>query len=312
MPSHELYWKVNHKDNWETMSKKLENEEVVKGITLLPLGGIACRIRTISSMIHIAKEYNRPLEILWRTDDYMPVSTDRLFTLKPNLGTQNVKIRQMEWTDCLLNTPPMPSNFFLSFPFVTLGFDKVLSPKKVEHLMANKRTDLEELLKDPDKSILVATGEGFGKFLGMYDVLEATVEVNNVLLSSMASWRSRMVGVHINRRINPQTTFSESPIELFIRRMQEMIEADPEICFFIATTSKNERERLATIFHDRVFVPHSVADPHTVKGVIQSFGELLALSHTERILTTPSSNYSKVASDLGGVPLETLSIYSSK
>lgn len=294
------------------MSKDGTKEEVRKGITLLPLGGIACRIRTISSMIHIAREYNRPLEILWRTDDYMPVSTDRLFTLKPGLISDNVTMRPMGWTDALLNTPPMPCNFFLSFPFVALGYDKVLGPKRVEYMIAHERAELDDLFRDTEKSILIATGDGLGRFLGMYDILEATVEVNNVLLSSMASWKRRMVGVHINRRINPQTTYSESPIELFIRRMQEMIEADNEISFFIATTSKDERERLATIFHERVFVPHSVADPHTVKGVIQSFGELLALSHTERILTTPGSNYAKVASEIGGLPLETLSIYSSK
>lgn len=294
------------------MSREEKKEEVRKGITLVPMGGIASRIRTISSMIHIAKEYQRPLEILWRTDDYMPVSTDRLFTLKPNLASENVVMRQAVWSDSFLNTPPMVSNFFLSFPFVALGYDKVLGPKKIESMIAQNRTELDDLFRDTEKSILVATDEGLGKYLGMYDVLEATVEVNNVQLSSMASWKRRMVGVHINRGINPQTTYSESPIELFIRRMQEMIEADNDVCFYIATTSKDERERLATIFHERVFVPHSVADPHTVKGVIQSFGELLALSHTERILTTPSSNYAKVASDIGGVPLETLSIYASK
>lgn len=294
------------------MSKEETKEEVRKGITLIPLGGIACRIRTITSMIHIAKEYNRPLEILWCTDDFMPVVNDRLFTLKPNLVSENVVMRQVEWLDTFLNTPPTLSNLYLSFPFVTLSFDKVLGPKRVEYMMANNRTELDELLRDPEKSILMATDEGLGKYLGMYDVLEATVEVNNVLLSSMASWKRRMVGVHINRGVNPLSTYSESPIELFIRRMQEMIEVDSTVCFFIATTSKDERERLAAIFHERVFVPHSVSDPHTVKGVIQSFGELLALSHTERILTTPGSNYSKVASDIGGVPLETLSIYASK
>ena len=127
----------------------------------------------------------------------------------------------------------------------------------------------------------------------------------------MASWKNSVVGVHINRRANSRSTFNECPIELFIKRMQEMIEADRETNFYIATTSKDERERLATIFRERVYVPHSVADPDTLKGVIQSLGELLALSHCDRILTTPESNYSQVASELGNVPLETLSIYAN-
>lgn len=294
------------------MGKEVRNEEQGKTITLLPLGGIASRIRTISSMIYLAERYARPLEIIWKTDDYMTISTDRLFTIAPELAQKGIQLRQAEWIDNILNTPPTSSNFFLSWPFVSLGYDRVLGPKRVEYMLANARAELDGYLKDAEKSLLIATEEGFGRYPHMYDSLETTVEVNNVLLSSMASWRGRVVGVHINRRINPQSIFNESPIELFIRRMQEMIEQDREVAFFIATTSKDERERLATIFRDRVFVPHSVADPHTLKGVIQSTGELLALSHTERILTTPGSNYSKVAADIGRVPIETLSIYTPK
>ncbi|MDO5017256.1 MAG: hypothetical protein Q4E10_02700 [Porphyromonas sp.] len=283
-----------------------------KGITLVPVGGIACRIRTIASMIYLAEKYQRPLEILWHSGELMPLPTDRLFTLVPRLQGKRITVRQFKRRDHLINTPPMPQNLYLTFPFTSLRYDRVLSPKRVESLLGGQRHNLEEWIKDRDKSLLIATDQPLGKFDNMYEVLEPTVEVNNVLLSSMASWKGRVIGVHINRRINPQTTHNESPIELFIKRMQEMIEQDNDVEFFIATTSKDERERLAAIFRNRVYVPQTATDPHTLKGVIQSLGELLALSHTERILTTPGSNYSQVASEVGDIPLEPLSIYANK
>lgn len=295
----------------EVVEKKKKSEEQVKGITLVPMGGVASRVRTIASMIYLAEKYRRPLEIIWHTDDEMPVSTDRLFTLVPRLSSKNITLRAYQTSDLLLNMPPMLSNLYLSFLAVSLRYDKVLSGSRLERMLTTNREELEALLKDGDKSLLIATDKSFGNYYRMYDVLESTVEVNNVVLSIMASWKNSVIGIHINRRMNPQTTFNECPIELFIKRMQEIIVADKNTNFYIATTSKDERERLATIFRDRVYVPHSVADPDTLKGVIQSLGQLLALSHCDRILTTPESNYSQVASELGNVPLETLSIYAN-
>ena len=295
----------------EVVEKKKKSEEQVKGITLVPMGGVASRVRTIASMIYLAEKYRRPLEIIWHTDDEMPVSTDRLFTLVPRLASKNITLRAYKTSDLFLNMPPMLNNLYLSFLAVYLRYDKVLSGSRLERMLTTNREELEALLKDGDKSLLIATDKSFGNYYRMYDVLESTVEVNNVVLSIMASWKNSVIGIHINRRMNPQTTFNECPIELFIKRMQEIIVADKNTNFYIATTSKDERERLATIFRERVYVPHSVADPDTLKGVIQSLGQLLALSHCDRILTTPESNYSQVASELGNVPLETLSIYAN-
>lgn len=297
------------------MSKVVEKQEEsklqAKGITLVPMGGVASRVRTVASMIYLAEKYHRPLEIIWHTDEEMPVSTDRLFTLVPRLATKEITLRASEGWDTLLNMPPMINNLYFSYPIVSLRYDRVLFGSHLARMISRDRDELEALLKDGEKSLLIATDQSFGNYYGMYDVLESTVEVNNVVLSIMASWKNSVVGVHINRRANSRSTFNECPIELFIKRMQEMIEADRETNFYIATTSKDERERLATIFRERVYVPHSVADPDTLKGVIQSLGELLALSHCDRILTTPESNYSQVASELGNVPLETLSIYAN-
>ena len=103
----------------------------------------------------------------------------------------------------------------------------------------------------------------------------------------------------------------DSPIELFIKRMYEMVVADPGTSFFVTTTSHDERERLQTLYSSRIIAPSSMSDGTSVDGLIEIYGDLLALSQTTKILTTPNSAYSAVASTMGHIRSEALSIYSS-
>lgn len=296
----------------QNKTDKIEEREDHEGkIVLIPQGAVEHRIRTIASTIHIARKYKRPLEVIWHSNDLLPASSDRLFTLLPRVTQENITIRQGVMRDKIINSPPSNENLFLTWPFVTFRYDRHLSKRHVERLLRDDRNQLDQIFANRDEKLLISTDQNWGNFPYMYDALEATVEVNNVLLSRMSSWKGNVIGVHINRTIGPKSSFQESPIELFIKRMQEMVESDPTIQFFIATTSKDERERLATLFRDRIFVPHSAADVYSLKGTIQSLGELLALSHTRKILTTPDSVYSQVASEIGRIPIEALSIYSN-
>lgn len=293
----------------ETMKKAEEskNKAQRRGIVLVPQGSIEHRIRTIASTIYIARRCGRQLEIIWHSSDLLPASSDRLFTLLPQVAQDGITIRQGTWLDKVIHNPPSKGNLFLTWPLVAFRFDRTLSHSRVVKLLSEDEDKLDEILANHEEKLLISTNQTWGNFPFMYDALEATVEVNNVLLSRMSSWRGNVVGVHIHR--SSSSSLQESPIELFIKRMQEMIVSDPTVQFFIATTSKDERERLATLYRDRIFVPHSAADFYSIKGSIQSLGELLALSHTNKILTTPNSTYAQVASEIGNIPLEELSVF---
>lgn len=279
-------------------------------ITLIPTGGIAKRIRVVASMIQVALEYERPMEIVWFTSDIMPCASDRLFTLSPQLSESDITIRQAHWSDYLLTLPPSQDNFFVSFPFTLVKYDRIFNQTSFRSLFFAQQDRFKEFLERKNERMVICTAEQLYSYPNMYRRLEATVEVNNVRRSRMSGWGSHVVGIHINRQ-NEGASFHESPTELFIKRMQKMVEADDQVQFFIATTSKDEKERLATLFRDRIFVPYSTPDTFSLKGAIQSLGELLALSYTKSILTTPGSSFSEVAAEIGQVPIETLSIFAS-
>lgn len=279
-------------------------------ITLIPSGEIGRRIRVIASMIQIALEYERPLEIIWFTSDGLPCSSDRLFTLVPQLAQHGITIRQATWVDYILNMPPTKDNFFISLPFVLSRFDRIFSKNKLKSMLTERKNDLKELLNKKNERMLICASQEIKSYYNMYSTLEATVEVNNVLRSRISGWGNNVVGIHINR-YGGAASFHESPTELFIKRMQKMVEEDNTVQFFITTTSKDEKERLSTLFSTRIFIPYSTPDSQTLRGAIQGLGELLALSYTRLILTTPGSSFSDVAAELGQIPIETLSIFAN-
>lgn len=279
-------------------------------IFLIPFGGIARRLQTIASAIVLARQYERPLEIIWFSTDHFQSSAGRLFTLSPKLLDDNITIREATWKDWFINDTPRKTNLWFPAPFVFWRYDRFLSPKKVRQLLVNSPDELHAILMKKDEKVLISTNEALTTKRDMYNVIEPTVEVINSRNSRMSGWPHNVVGIHINRS-SSGGSYTDSPTELFIQRMQSMIEQDTSVSFFVATTSNDERERLKTIFKHRIFTSQSVTDSESQEGIIESYGELIALSCTRRIITTPNSSFSEIAAALTNIPIEQLSIFSS-
>lgn len=287
---------------------KAKNKE---GIYLIPYGGVARRLNTIASAIYLARSLERPLEIIWFSTDHFQSSAGRLFTLTPGIAEENIIIREATWQDWFFNDTPRQANLWIPAPFILWRYDRFISPKKARTLLKQDPEELVRLLKNPKEKVLISTNEPLTKQRDMYSVIEPTVEVINSRNSRMSGWTQNVVGIHINRTSSRGSEYSDSPTELFIQRMQKMIEEDPTVFFFVATTSNDERERLQTIFKDRIFSSYSAADSESQEGIVESFAELLALSCTRKIITTPNSTFSSIASALTNIQIEQLSIFSS-
>lgn len=276
--------------------------------SLIPFSGIAKRIRTIASFIEVLKDSEKEAEIIWFRTDSFDCSYSRLFTLSPKLVPSGITIRDSTWKDWLFNDTPRKANFFFPAPFLLFRYDRFLSPRRVSTLLKNNPRELMQYIQAPTDQTLLATNQALTMRRGMYRTIEPTVEVTNIRNSRMSGWTDNVVGIHINRA-QSGSSMHESPTDLFIKKMQSMLESDPTTRFFVATTSMDERERLQTIFGENVFAPFSISAPESEEGIIESFGELLALSHTRKILTTPGSSFSEVAAEIGHIPIEQLSIY---
>ena len=190
-----------------------------------------------------------------------------------------------------------------------VSFDSVLTNDKIKELQAHAPEQLELIFRRRHHRLFIETSMELTRSRDMYSPLLPNIEVINVRNSRLSSWHNNIVGIHIDR--DSSVSMQDSPIELFIKRMHEIVVADPGTSFFVTTTSHNERERLQTLYSSRIISPSSMSDGTSVDGLIEIYGDLIALSQTTKILTTPNSAYSAVASTMGHIRSEVLSIYSS-
>lgn len=279
-------------------------------ITLIPKGGLPERLRSVAGTIALARRYQRPLEIIWFANEELYCPSYRLFTLNPLLSDEGITIREARAKDWFVSDRPHLSNAYCSLPFILLKYDHYLSPRNIRQIIAQGSNAIDERFASNERMLLI-TDCGIGDYKGMYEIIEPTFEAMNAYLSKTSGWNDNVVGIRLHREWVSGTyhQMGETPTELFIRRMQRMIEDDSNVHFFIASDFAEERERLATIFGDRVHVPYSLSSRNTHEGCINAFAEILALSQTRLILSTKNSPFAQVAAFMGGVTYETISIY---
>lgn len=278
-------------------------------ITLVPRGSLGERLRAVASTIAVARKYVRPLEIIWFQTEDFEAPSNRLFTLDPQMGRESITIRDAKWSDWLYNRYPDKGNAWLSMPYLLLSYDNILTDKKIKELKKESPDKLDQIFRKRHCRLFIQTGLELARERNMYAPLLPNIEVINVRNSRLSSWHNNIVGIHIDR--DSALSMQDSPIELFIKRMHEIVVADQTTSFFVTTTSHDERERLQTLYSSRIVAPSSMSDGTSVEGLIEIFGDLLALSQTVQILTTPNSAYTEVAAAIGHVRSEALSIYSS-
>ena len=112
------------------------------------------------------------------------------------------------------------------------------------------------------------------------------------------------IGVHIRHGDHaPSTQFS--PTELFVKRVATEIESCPGATAFLATDDPEAEAVFAAEFGERVMVrPKTSLDRARPEGIEDAVVDLFCLARTRRILGSTNSTFSRVAAELGDIPLE--------
>ena len=114
---------------------------------------------------------------------------------------------------------------------------------------------------------------------------------------------SNIIGVHIRRTYHGLA--KQSKTERFVERMEEEIQNNPSVCFYLATDDWDEQSRMQKRFGNRILTQqHKILERSSEAGMHSSIIDLLCLSKTTRILGSHSSIFSKFAAEYGNIPLE--------
>ena len=116
-----------------------------------------------------------------------------------------------------------------------------------------------------------------------------------------------MIGVHI-RRTDNALSIGKSPLDLYIDSMYKSIEDNPDVKFYVASDSKEEKEKLKNIFLDRIYFLDCVQKRDSLEGITDAIIELYLLSSTKKIYGSFASTYSTLAADISKIDCTILSV----
>lgn len=265
-------------------------------LTLVPEGGLCNRIYAVASAINLAKKHNIRLTVIWFKDWGMGADFYDLFTLPSNL--ENVEVKEASFFDFFKFAKPIKSNFFLPKIYQKLKFDTA-------YFWYKEQFSVEEwYLSHPDSCAFYLfhcknfyDNTDFQHLLSPVDFIQKRINERVKLISS------HTIGIHI-RRTDSKAANINSPLSAFIKKMQQEIDANSEIDFYVASDSLEEKKNLTDIFGNRIISVENNLKRNTKDGIIDALVELHTLASTKKIYGSFYSTYSLLASEINKIPIE--------
>ena len=231
-------------------------------ITLVPLGGLANRLRTITSGVALARQTQRLLQIVWYKDSGLNCRFDQLF--RP-LVQANIRLKEATATDRLLYDRPRCRNAYLPSVFQRLTFDGRLHDPARE-LAPGSEFDFAKWVGQHPRAYVRTCYPFFPADPTLYEQLFVP---NSTVESRIRTFTERFsphtVGVHI-RRTDNVTAIARSPLSLFIQEMEKEVERHPDTLFFVASDSEEDKQALRERFGTRILTSSQPADRNSLQG----------------------------------------------
>ena len=270
-------------------------------ITLLPIGGLANRMRAIASTVYLCRLSGSSLNVYWFRDKGLNSSFASIFG---EIETGNITIHEDSLLSKLLYDHPRKHNLWLP-----------LMPQKA--LFRNRAYDYEMNGYNRDvNTFMNFLSEGNLYISSCYPIIdfpeglfselfrpvpEIQAKIDSVILG-MSDYR---IGVHV-RRTDHSVSINNSPNELFYRVIDEELLLHPSLSIYLATDSESVKSEFKDRYGDRIYCSSSEADRNSVSGIKEAVSEMYILSKTDKIFGSCGSSYSEVASALGNIPLMVL------
>lgn len=285
-----------------TINQALSRKKRKNTLVLIPVGGLANRMKAIDSAVALAKDAQKELRIIWFKDRGLNCRFDELF--QP-LMLPGVEVQETSWFDLLIYDRPRKKNFRLPRLFQRLLFDQCIYEEEATRLFY-KGFDFRSWVAG--RRVYIASCVYFhpqvaGKRL--FSIFRPIEPLQQKINEGCSRFGEHTLGVHI-RRTDNVASISQSPTELFIARMKQEIGQHEDTVFYLATDSEEDKKQLKERFGEHIVASPRKADRSSVEGMQDALVELYILSRTGRILGSMQSSYSETAAQISGITCELL------
>ena len=270
-------------------------------ITLVPVGGLANRMKAIDSAVALAYETNARLHVIWFKDRGLNCRFDQLFR---SLNLEGVTLKEASWMDKLIFDRPRRKNFHLPRLFQRVLFDDCIYENEATQLFY-RNFDFRSWTQG--KNTYIASCVYFYPQTShpLFSIFLPTEKIQEQIRTFTETFNRPTIGIHI-RRTDNIASISQSPTELFIEKIQEEIGKNEDCQFYLATDSEDEKKRLKEIFGERILTLPRAADRNSIAGMQDALVELYVLSRTRKILGSMQSSYSETAAQISNIRCELL------
>lgn len=271
-------------------------------IIVEPCAGLGNRFIALASAYHAAKQLDKELVVIWKEESVLGAPMSALFELPPDIRC--LEISEYGYKKNL---------------FGQLYGNRI---KKKYRSLAGKFFECDDIMKLYEEKGREGVADQFLKYTDVY--VKATNPFWNIFdidhafdfISPKgaiedrkkqvlkAAEGKRLVGVHI-RRTDHIEAIKNSPLELFIEKMQEELDRKEETFFYVATDDKVTEETLHKQFGEKILTFSGKSlDRDSRQGIEDAYVEMLCLAAGDKILGSFNSTFSVMASRLGNIPLE--------
>lgn len=268
-----------------------------------PCAGLGNRFIAMACAYYAAREINQPLTVVWKKESVLAASSEVLFRL-PNdiriveisqLGLRENAFGQLKG-DVVLASIRKKCGLILSCDDVAALYTK------------GGFENIKNLLSKFPNIYIKATNPFYdlSKIPTPLSFITPAPTVNERVIKTMGS--GKYIGVHV-RRTDHAESIQNSPLELFVEKMKECLDKNPDAKFYVATDDNSVLAELEKTFPEKITTlkDRYLARDHE-QGIIDAYIEMLCLSRCEKILGSYNSTFSSMAAMIGNIPLEVVSI----
>ena len=265
-------------------------------ITLVPVGGLANRMKAMDAAYHLTKDCGSKLKVIWFKDKGLNCRFDQLFQHPTD---SIITIREATFCDLLLEDRPRKKNFFLPWLPEHLKYYACIYERQATQLFYN-HFDYAAWAKG--RKVYMASCVYFYPQPDdkLFKLFKPIASLQQRIDACSEHFNEHTIGIHI-RRTDNIASITQSPTELFIKQMEEFVEHQPDTTFYLATDSEEEKQKLKQVFGERISMSGHAAERNSLQGMQDALVELYTLSRTSRIIGSMQSSYSETAAQIGRV-----------
>ena len=133
--------------------------------------------------------------------------------------------------------------------------------------------------------------ENFGGYGEIFKFNKSIVEAADAILAG----HSNVIGVHI-RRGDSDVSIANNPIEIWEKRMQEELDKDSSVVFYVATDDMDVMHHLQELFPGKILQhPSNNRTRNSKAGIVIAAEEILVLANCRLLLGSLGSSFSRLA-----------------